>query len=80
MKPLLIVPPTHRGTCRSCGAEIEWAETVTGSRMPFNPPVAFVPRLDDLGDDVVEIDRATTVSHFATCPQAEQWRRKSHAG
>lgn len=80
MKPLLIVPPTHRGTCRSCGAEIEWVETVTGSKMPFDPPLRFVPQLEAaVLDDVLELDRDATMSHFATCPDAEKWRARHRA-
>jgi len=30
------------GRCRSCGAAIEWAELVSGKRMPFNPPIVGV--------------------------------------
>ena len=79
MKPLLIVTPTQRGRCRSCGADIEWATTVHGSRVPLDPPVVFVPRLDELADTIGEIDRHLTRSHFATCPDAARWRRKHHA-
>lgn len=79
MKPLLIVTPTQPGRCRSCGAAIEWATTVHGSRVPLDPPVRFAARLDvdDLGDGVHirEIDRTVTRSHFATCPDAAVWRR-----
>jgi hypothetical protein len=74
MKPLLAHRTVTRGTCRSCGADIEWVETVSGSRMPFNPPVRFVTQFD-LDDDVAEVDRAASVSHFATCPDADRWRR-----
>jgi len=65
------------GTCRSCGAPIVWAELVpSGKRMPFDPPlVAF--RAVVIGDHVIEeIDTDTSTSHFATCPQAQQWRRR----
>lgn len=49
----LRVPPAH---CRSCGAEVAWATTPKGHRMP--------------------LDRDGT-SHFATCPQASDWRRRA---
>ncbi len=75
MKRLFIALPTNIAPCRSCGAPIEWASTVDGSRLPFNPPIRFVPQLDDLADHVAEVDRAATVSHFATCPDAAAWRR-----
>lgn len=73
------------GTCRSCGAPILWVHTAKGTRMPLDAEpvdggnvtlsngVAFVhgqPAL--LLDEPVE----TYVSHFATCPQAAEWRGK----
>ena len=76
MKPLLIARGTQPGRCRSCGAAIEWATTPSGAKMPLDPPVVTIPDLHGL--DFVEVDRAQTKSHFATCPEAQQWRtRKS---
>jgi hypothetical protein len=64
--------------CRSCGAPIEWAETSTGKRMPFNPPIVTVPALMPvvIGGRIVEDVDPATVSHFATCKDAQDWRRK----
>jgi len=57
------------GTCRSCGATIEWAELVSGARHPFNSPLHPVG-----GTDVtLEVDAAQ--SHFATCPDAKKWSK-----
>lgn len=69
-----------RGTgdhCRSCGAAIEWAELVnSGKRMPFNEPIVVFPGNGAIvgGRVVEEVDSAS--SHFATCPEAKQWRRR----
>ena len=63
------------GACRSCGASIVWVEyVVTGKRHPYNPPIEVRPttRVDGTRT-IAEID---AVSHFATCPQASQWRNK----
>jgi hypothetical protein len=79
MKPMLIHPETTFGRCRSCGAPIEWAQTAGGARVPFDPPVVRVPGLDDCAE-LVEVDMTKTISHFATCPQAAQWRRRHAAG
>lgn len=46
--------------CRSCGKPIYWGTTAAGKRCPF---------------DVIE-GEATTVSHFATCPDAKKWSKK----
>ena len=44
-----------KGTCKSCGAAIEWWKTTHGKKIPFN-----------LADD----DNADAITHFATCPNA----------
>jgi hypothetical protein len=50
----------NASTCRSCGVPIYWARTPSGRAMPVNFPNA-------VGD---------MVSHFVTCPHADQWRNK----
>lgn len=70
--------------CRSCGAEVEWAVTSKGKRIPLD-----VGTRDDGNLRVMASlfpGEATTVqyvppgdgdrvSHFATCPNAEEHRR-----
>ena len=51
-------------TCRSCHAPIAWGDSPTGKRTPY---------------DVVD-GRPTTISHFATCPDAKTWSRNGTAG
>jgi hypothetical protein len=77
----------HR--CRSCGAEIIWATNDhTGGGIPVDAePVADGNITLDLsgpkvlahvlrkGEDVAE-GTARYVSHFVTCPQGREWRRK----
>ena len=66
----------HEGRCRTCGAAITWAELITGARHPFNGTITGArlrPALFPGGRDVEDVD---TVSHFATCPQAAQHRRR----
>lgn len=65
------------GTCRSCGAAIEWAVLrQSGRRMPFNAPIVpvrtYANRVDRL---ITVVDTTSTPSHFATCPQAAEWRK-----
>jgi hypothetical protein len=47
--------------------------------MPFNPPIVAVKTqgsvLEGGGRVVEHIDTTVTTSHFATCPQAKDWRR-----
>ncbi len=62
-----------RGTCSSCGAAIVWIEMWSGSRMPVD---AAPKRLVTLSVDCYGEITACYVPHFATCPNAEQHRRK----
>jgi hypothetical protein len=64
--------------CRSCGAPVEWAELTTGKLMPFDPPIVTVATLMPviIGGRIVEEVAQATVSHFATCPDAKDWRRR----
>jgi hypothetical protein len=80
MKPISIIPSTRRRTtCRSCGAAIEFATVATTNRpMPFNPPIVLMAALD-LEIGTRRVDMTETTSHFATCPQAKQWRTRGRA-
>lgn len=89
----------HAGDCRSCGADVWWAITVAGKRMPVELAPASAPgatadiwqagqrlparggfTLQWIGGELLAIaatsgDRAPFyVSHFSTCPDADQWR------
>lgn len=74
--------------CRSCKAPIQWAVTAGGKRIPIDrdmvvggnlrlkrrsatsPPLAvIVPKADRIDGEWLY------VSHFATCPYADQHRR-----
>lgn len=68
--------------CRSCGAPIVWAVTAAGKRMPLDaePVYAIGSGVVSLNGDevaVVERPRPLYVSHFATCPNADQHRRST---
>lgn len=64
--------------CKSCGAAIVWAKTSMGKLAPYERDdangkwavVAGIARLLEPTD----VERFT--SHFATCPQAAQWRKR----
>ena len=56
-------------TCRSCGARIVWMMTSNNRRMPVNAETA------EHGETIYEHGRH--VSHFSTCPQANQWRKRA---
>ena len=81
--PKNLTPPEEEtmATCKSCGAEIKWARTASGRRMPLdadergniiieNGVLKVVPK-----DEIGGILAATYTSHFATCPQAKTHRK-----
>ena len=66
-------------TCRSCNREIVWAETSHGKKVPLDPK-ALVFSVMSQGDKLIAvkptggpIGERFMVSHFATCPDANQW-------
>lgn len=67
-----------RGRCRTCDAPVEWAELTSGKKMPFDPPIVAVrTEGSPVAGRVVEVvDSTVTTSHFATCPDAAQHRRR----
>lgn len=68
--PVVPVPAgTRAGRCSACHAEVYWVEMPSGRKMPVDcagdvearPPTAEEP--------------GQGISHFATCPFADQFRR-----
>ena len=75
--------------CKSCGAEIKWILTQSGKKMPVDAKP--VPYRADPGGSLslvtmngrvergvldLDSDQAGYVSHFATCPNANEHRRR----
>lgn len=52
---------SNHGVCRGCKQEIEWWETPTGCKSPY---------------DLMPTGISQPTSHFATCPNADTFRRK----
>lgn len=74
---------TRPSTCRSCGREVFWIVTAAGRRMPVDCTVEGGERptrkgFTDPSDAPGELTPkdGAGASHFATCPQAEQWRTR----
>lgn len=68
-----------QGRCRSCGANVEWAELTSGKRMPFDGEIVVVKTQGSLlgGERIVEfVDTAVTPTHWETCTDPERWRKK----
>ena len=64
--------------CSSCKAPMTFAQhVVTHKRIPFNAPiVATRSYIDEQGRAIEVVDSAVTTSHFASCPDAQKFRRK----
>jgi hypothetical protein len=67
--------------CRSCKAEIIWAETENGKRVPLGakPEKRFTLGEEvegSWGDTRIATMQDTYISHFVTCPDANQHRKK----
>lgn len=75
--------------CRSCGAPLLWVITDGGKRMPLDadptPAGTFVVadrdrdalRVSYVAPDALLIDDPPRyVSHYATCPDADRWRKR----
>lgn len=64
--------------CKSCGKKIMWVKTEEGRNMPID----YDPELEHLFADghPVEFDYDSMVSHFATCPEADKWRKNKKGG
>ena len=80
--------------CRSCRAPIVWARTAfNGTPIPVNPDPTddgnLLVELFGEGDrlvatvlppgDVRITEETTYTSHFVTCPDGDQWRKRHHA-
>lgn len=70
--------------CKKCGAAIFWATTPKGKKIPIDDGHAergnVSIEVDLLGDPVAVIGAPGSgphVSHFATCPYASEFRRKT---
>jgi hypothetical protein len=67
----------RQGRCRSCNAPIVWVKLVQTEKWHIcNPPVKmFVLHASPTYGDRYEL-RDAYESHFATCPDADKWRKK----
>jgi hypothetical protein len=71
-------------TCRSCQARITWLETAGGKKLPVDEdptPEGNIVVVGTIAHVLGKMEMAKLatgtpryVSHFATCPQAGEWR------
>lgn len=77
--------------CNSCGAEILWCKTTSGKRMPLDSEPTKAGLFVIEGDPKIDADEEggplarkaspgywgeKYTSHFATCPDADRWRKR----
>ena len=62
--------------CRGCGEQIYWVETVAGKKMPLNIKPHMYVNGEPRGFVEIGIVQEGFISHFATCPKADAFRRK----
>jgi hypothetical protein len=67
-----------KGRCRSCGADVEWAETTNGKRIPFDHEIVVARSQGNpiTGRVIDFVDTSVTPTHFQSCPDAKGWRRR----
>lgn len=58
--------------CKGCGATIVWGETADGKKIPLDPS-APVYEIDPVHPTKCERTKTAMVSHFKTCPKADQF-------
>lgn len=74
---------TREDRCRSCDAPIKWVRTRAGKDMPVDAtPTKLmvsvrVPVALGTLQETFEV-RDCYMPHFATCPDAERWRKRKH--
>lgn len=68
--------------CQSCGAPIHWTRTEHGRPIPVEPARDGNLVYLDGADQVVKylplfhVGRERWRAHFATCPDADAWRKR----
>lgn len=75
------------GNCTKCGALLKWIKTESGKNMPLNFPgeqriVVVAKHPEQAGDpdyqkELMGVVQLTYTSHFVTCPNADEFRRKN---
>lgn len=64
--------------CKSCGAEIVWAQTPNGKHMPLDarPEKRAVLTSSSSDGPTVAMIKDTYMPHWSTCPNADSHRRR----
>lgn len=69
-------------TCKSCGAPVRWVSTARGAAIPLDPEprddgnIILIGGIAHVASHVA-CDGPWYVSHFTTCPNAAQHRKRT---
>lgn len=71
------MPELKKDNCRSCKAPVYWLGTATGKAVivDVRPRRVYTPDMSDPERKTFKITEGYE-SHFATCPDADKWRKK----
>lgn len=61
--------------CRTCGASILFMRTREGRTIPVNEDSVNDESVSVSEDGILIFNPKTMTSHFATCPDAQKWRK-----
>jgi len=62
--------------CRSCGAPIIWAITLSGKRIPLDAEQVKPNHYFRLDNGYAVKSKPLYQAHFASCPDADRWRKE----
>lgn len=65
--------------CRSCGANVLWVGRTILDAVPVdNGNIEIIDGVIHVASKLLPLsaDRPRYVSHFSTCPQAKEWRKR----
>ena len=68
----------RRGNCQRCGKSIIWGVTAEGKKIPLDPTPPVYEFVTESGGTVrVRRNMEAAVTHFATCPYANDFSRRN---
>ena len=80
------MPNHNQSRCHGCGAIIVWGRTPKGQPIPMDPTPIAMPKgayymIQEPGKPIqcVPVPEQVFLSHFASCPDRDKFRRKPAA-
>lgn len=73
----MIIDTAEPRTCRSCSATVYWRVEKSGKRNPYNAPEPC-RQCGNINADCLKCEGTgeMQISHFATCKDAQKWRKQ----